>query len=219
MPAPAVAFSSIPDRLVQLAREQPENQLFTFVESDGRDASHLTSRTCFHKAEAIAAVALETHGLQVGDRVVLVFSPGLEFIAAFLGCLLRGLVAVPVCPPDPRKARDVSNFARLVNDCGAKLVLCDQAYHRARQQALRLASVTTVFKRSPDSTAKWPGLPWQVTDGIRFPATDLATEYSPIPCASGQVAFLQYTSGSTGVPKGVMVTHGNIMHQVHPKTH
>lgn len=129
-----------------------------------------------------------------GERVLLVYPPGLEYVVAFLGCLYAGVVAVPAYPPRPN--RSLSRLQSIVADAGATAAL----------------TTSDIF---PNLERRWVDSPELVT--LKWIATDLlddaAAEAWQSPDLGGQtLAFLQYTSGSTATPKGVRVTHGNLLH-------
>lgn len=191
--------------LRRLCSVDPARLLFTWVGDDGRDAGTLTAGGLGEATDKIAT-ALRGWGLRAGDRAVLVYPPGLDFIAAFTGCLAAGVVPVPVYPPDPtRPGRSMDTFAKIVADCGARAALTNATYDRAR----KIAAVAGFFGRS---TTNVPELSWYRTDR-RFRG-DAGTVARHEPVSPDETAFLQYTSGSTGTPKGVVVTHGNIAHEL-----
>ncbi len=181
-------FSSLVTLLAHRAATQPERRAYVFLGDRGAEEAALTFRELYDTAQALAA---QLSGLlQRGDRAVLVFPPGLEFIVAFFGCLIAGVIAVPMMPPRRQSARDSS--AAIVADCAPAIVLTGSA-DVARD----------------DRRARFPGseLPWL--------AVDLAARTSGTAAfaavATDDVAFLQYTSGSTSQPKGVAVSHANLL--------
>jgi acyl-CoA synthetase (AMP-forming)/AMP-acid ligase II len=192
-----------------LREYQPDRPLFTFVDESGQPTRTLDVRTLTAAAEGIAR-SLRTSGLAPGDRAVLVYPPSLDFVTALVGCLVAGVLPVPVCPPDPlsRKA-DLAAFAALVADCGARVALTNRAYDRVRT----LGAVTARLDRGG---SRWPDLAWQRTDR-RMPDGSGTAWYEP--ASPDEPALLQYTSGSTSAPRGVVITHRNLAHEVAANTH
>ncbi|HVR98327.1 MAG TPA: amino acid adenylation domain-containing protein, partial [Thermoanaerobaculia bacterium] len=129
-----------------------------------------------------------------GERALLLYSPGLEFVAAFWSCLFAGVVAVPAYPP--RWNRSDSPLAAITRDCKPALVLTTSA----------LRSKAAVEHRSFLGLEE---VPWIETDALD---SGLADDWQPVEITPDDLAFLQYTSGSTSSPKGVSVSHCNLMH-------
>ena len=166
---------------------------YTFLEDGEDDASSLTYAELDVRARQIAARLQRV--ASPGDRALLLYPPGLEYIAAFFGCLYAGVVAVPVYPPDPsRLERTLPRVQAISVDAGAKLVLSN---------SFILGLANDLFELVPDLKA----LTWISTDSL----TDPPEGWRPLALGPDSLAFLQYTSGSTGAPKGVMLTHGNLL--------
>ena len=148
--------------------------------------------------------------LSVGDRALLVFFPGLEFTASLLACFKAGIIAVPVFPPNPRKLRkDLDHFVSIQKSSGAKFALTHSQYNFAK----KIADTARVFQF--DQAIQWPTLQWIVVDGILSKGKSIVPKsFVPYASKDDDVAFLQYTSGSTSEPKGVMITHGNLSHNL-----
>lgn len=167
-------------------------------------SSSLSYASVDAKSRGVAAF-LYQNGLKAGDRVVLVYPPSLDYIVSFLGCLMAGVIAVPVFPPDPADlSKHVDMFCVIVKSCGAQAALTSASYN----YATKLAGIRS-FVNSASDTVTWPELSWFVTDGV---APDSDFKYT-VPHAD-KIAFLQYTSGSTSEPKGVMISHGNLTHNL-----
>jgi 8-amino-7-oxononanoate synthase len=190
--ARGAGVQTLVDLLEYRAAIQPSHVVFRFIDGDGREQEVLTFATLQRRARAIAA-HLSEH-LVPGDRVVLLVPPGLEYIAAFFGCLYAGVVAVPAYPPNPRRADP--RVSRIVADCGARIALVSDAFMSRLDGWLAL-------------TPELSGLIW--LDAGRLADGDAGAWRAPS-VTSASLAMLQYTSGSTGDPRGVMLTHANLLH-------
>jgi 8-amino-7-oxononanoate synthase len=180
------------DLLDYRAARQPEHIVFRFINSDGREDGSLSFAQLQRRARTIASHLAE-HVIP-GDRVVLLVPPGLDYVAAFFGCLLAGAVAVPAYPPNPRRADP--RVARIVADCGARLALASDTLMARLDGWLAL-------------TPELAGLTW--LDAGRLAEGD-ATNWRAPSVTGTSLAMLQYTSGSTGDPRGVMLAHANLLH-------
>lgn len=130
--------------------------------------------------------------------------PGLTFTASLVACFKAGLVGVPVYPPDPTRAsKELVHFTTIQQDCGAKVALTDSTYSSART----LGAVKSFFTFGKKEYV-WPDLKWITVDTIlkAGKSANLPPRHNP----PAELAFLQYTSGSTSAPKGVMVTAQNL---------
>ncbi|MEU7768123.1 fatty acyl-AMP ligase [Nocardia sp. NPDC049190] len=192
---------TVTSAFAKLHAEDPDRKLFVFVDEQGRDGEHLTVQMLAAGAQAVRTL-LESAGLNPGDRVLLLHLPSLDFIVAFLGCQAAGLIPVPLAPPNPFKlANEVGAVSTIANSCGARAILTHTDY-RAVVDAIPL----------PAEGPQWPDLPWLSPDDSEQP--DGSPEFRYEPADLDEPAFLQYTSGSTGFPKGVVVTHRNVHHEL-----
>ena len=184
--------STLVDLLRYKVQHQPGKLAFTFLQDGETEAGSLTYKELDQKAQAIAGY-LESLGA-AGERALLLYPSGLEFIAAFFGCLYAGVVAVPAYPP--RRNQKMSRLQAIVADAQATVTLTTKEL---------LTNTKSCFAENPELAA----LHWLTTDDIA--SEQVAAWQEPI-VSSETLAFLQYTSGSTGMPKGVMVSHGNLLH-------
>ncbi|MDZ7616979.1 MAG: aminotransferase class I/II-fold pyridoxal phosphate-dependent enzyme, partial [Patescibacteria group bacterium] len=185
-----------PSTLVHLlrhrARYQPDDTAFVYLVDGEHEQVELTYKELDRQARAIAAW-LQQWDLE-GERALLLYPAGLEFIAAFFGCLYAGVVAVPVYPP--RRNRSMTRIQAIADDAEAKVAL----------------TTDTVLNRVEpliDETPHLKELTWLAT--CRVPA-GIEQQWESPEIRGDTLAFLQYTSGSTGTPKGVMLTHANLVH-------
>jgi len=166
-------------------------------------------------------IACETHllatslqsqyGLKKGDLAVLVYPPSLDFIIAFLACLKIGVIAVPVFPPHPSRKDTLVMFSRVIKSCGATVCLTNSTYSHAKKIS-SIKDVFTTFTKATNSPT-WPeNLQWIVTDTLKHNTKNTPSTIPPYITETSltDIAFLQFTSGSTSDPKGVMITHGNL---------
>ncbi|WP_190823617.1 fatty acyl-AMP ligase [Saccharopolyspora pogona] len=207
-PAPSLGAVTILSAFIDLHERDMDRELFVFVDDDGRDAESMTVRRLAQDAQRVMSL-LEGEGVRRGDRALLVYLPSLHFISAFLGCLACGVIPVPVAPPNPLKlAQDTGALAAIATSSGARVVLTHDAYQGTIDAALRARPL-------PPGAPEMPGIPWLATDSRHGGEVDVVEPrhwYNP--ADPDEPAFLQYTSGSTGFPKGVIVSHRNIGHEL-----
>ena len=157
-----------------------------------------------------------------GDRILLVYPPcSPHFIIAFLACLRCGLVAVPVYPPHPDRKDSVAAFVGIARSCGARAALTNGEYAQAKRLSKMKSNFAGIIKKKKAINGEydapsWPEeLIWVVTDRepLQNPPTNLPQVDST--AEPHETAFVQYTSGSTSAPKGVMLTHANLAHNLY----
>lgn len=184
-------FRSLVDLLEHRAERQGDREAFALLDQAGECAQSLTFRKLADWAKRVSATLRLTTA--PGDRALLAFPPGLDFMAAFFGCLCAGVVPVPIMPPKRNRLRNSS--LSIAEDCEAVigLTVADQADALARE-----------FEHTPT----WRAIDWVPVDVLPEQGGEENAAFKP---SRETLAFLQYTSGSTSSPKGVMVTHGNLL--------
>jgi len=183
-------LKNIIDVLREHAKNKPNDTLFRYIEDEKQEPVTLTYIEVYEQSKKIANNLLIN--CKKGDRALLLYPAGLEFITAFLGCLYAGLIAVPAYPP--RKNQKMNRLKSIIDDAQAKIVMTST---KAALIAKPLFEEDEVLK----------SLLWLESDSSELVNTDI-NNGSIYPT---DTAFLQYTSGSTGNPKGVMVSHSNVM--------
>ena len=205
---------SLTHAIAESAVEIPDSPALHFLDDKGVITDSCTNYELESASTSLANYLLANHNLKEDDKVLLVFAPSFDFVVSIIACFKASLVAVPVCPPDPfRESKSLRHFMSIQADCGAKVALTHRAYNYSR----RMCNLKNLFTWSEKSFA-WPNLKWIEVDNVlkqgmtsKGQTASLIKMY-PIP--RDKVAFIQYTSGSTSEPKGVMVTHGCIEHNV-----
>lgn len=186
------------DSLVTLLRrrveQDPDRRLYLFLDEGEVEELPITYSEFDRRVRTIAA-RLQSLGA-AGERALLLYPPGLDYIAGFFGCLYAGVIAVPAYPPNPaRLSRTLPRLRAIVGNANPKFALATEL----------IASLAEgVGEAAPDLGA----LHWLATDNL----PDESAEGWQMPAVGPDtLAFLQYTSGSTGTPKGVMISHGNLL--------
>ncbi|GFE70236.1 hypothetical protein CFPU101_28460 [Chroococcus sp. FPU101] len=185
-------FANFVNLLRYRASETPQKVAFTFLSDGETVSSSLTYLQLDQQAKAIATKLQQLNAQ--GERALLLYQPGLEFIAAYFGCLYAGVIAVPAYPP--RANRSFERLQAIVSDAVAQL-------------ALTTTSLVDTIEGKLTQSVSHENLQCVTTDEINL---DLASSWQETELNDDQLAFLQYTSGSTGTPKGVMVNHENLIH-------
>jgi len=188
----ASEFPTYVDLLRHRALQQPNQYAYTFLVDGEKEELNVTYEELDRKARAIAAVLQRT--VAPGDRALLLYPSGLDYVFAFYGCLYAGVAAVPAYPPSQNK--HLARIQAIIADAQAKIVLTTEAS-------------LSKLQRSQELISELESLSWLTTDE----GLDGEEEGWQMPAINGETtAFLQYTSGSTSIPKGVIVSHRNLMH-------
>src|SRR5277367_2102532 len=194
--------ASILGHLDRLADEHPEKLLYSYLDVNGDPLESYTYASFLQRVDAIAGYLWKDGRFTAGDRLLLAYPPGLEMICAFFGCVRTGLIPVPVYPPSSRGFQSaLYKMVHIAKDCQAAGILTSRDYQ---------ASLKTNLARSGVSACGIDvdyisGLPWIATEDF------VGTISGQSAAEPSNILFLQYTSGSTMEPKGVIVTHENIL--------
>ena len=194
------SFSNLVDLLRDRAEHKPDQLAYRFL-ADGETSQQTLTYLQLHQQAVQIASYLQSF-LSPGDRVLVVYpySAGLEFIAAFFGCLYAGAIAVTDNPPVSPQA--IVKLQTRLESSQCRAILSTKALIE------QLKIQFSVEKE--EETRRGTSLRWVATDDLLD--QNLAIDWQKPPINGDTVAFLQYTSGSTGTPKGVIVTHGNVLH-------
>ena len=184
-------FSTLVELLRYRASNQPERIAYIFLRDGETEEARLTYGELDQNAREIAA-HLQSLDAQ-GERGLLLYPPGLEFISAFFGCLYAGVVAIPAYPP--RRNQNLLRLQAIIADSQARFTFTNAAL---------FSSLENQLTKDPELAA----MKWVVTDEIDH---HLSAAWQEPTLEKNSLAFLQYTSGSTGTPKGVMVSHYNLL--------
>jgi acyl-CoA synthetase (AMP-forming)/AMP-acid ligase II len=188
------AVDTLVHRLHHRALQQPEEVVYTFLTYSEAGNDSITYKELDLRAQAISTY-LHKQGA-TGKPVLLLFPPGLEYITAYFGCLYAGAIAIPAYIP--HSARGLPRIQSIIDDAQAAFVLTT-------------AETQSKLMRWIDQVPSLLQLNWIATDTLAPLGEDVWWNQN---LDAHALAFLQYTSGSTAAPKGVMVTHGNLMHNL-----
>ena len=209
-----MGFINFIDVLLYRAETQPDLTVYHYIDVGPDQLSEITNKQFLDKATRIAQYLVTQ--CKPNDRALLIYPPSIELICAFMGCLMAGVIPVLVYPPTNVKL--INKLDKIVENAKPTLILSESSLSK-NFESLRLVRLTRyvpfidkVLERFKSDVAvlyktKFIRLPWLLTDSLLdqnkkviFPRRE-----------SDDIAFLQYTSGSTSDPKGVMITHKNIL--------
>jgi acyl-CoA synthetase (AMP-forming)/AMP-acid ligase II len=190
-PKPIDRFSTLIELLSYRAQNQPEQKAYIWLKDGDIEANSLTYRELDLEARAIASYLQSLKAS--GERALLLYPPGIEFISAFFGCLYAGVVAVPAYPPRPNM--NLFRLQALIADAQAKI-------------GLTTKSLLTDLENRFDEYPELANMHWLSSDHFD---SNFAADWQQPQLDKDTLAFLQYTSGSTGTPKGVKIAHENLL--------
>ncbi|KAF7455817.1 Type I fatty acid synthase, partial [Cryptosporidium felis] len=204
--------------------ENGSKECYSWVGSNGEVKKKFTYMEIFEKVAELSWYFNQKLGIKAGDKVVLCYPPGYDFVIAFIACLISGIIAVPVYPPDPMRGKnEIQRFCDIKQVSEAKIALTVTSYMKSVEIA-----------KTMSSDPRFKATRFEATDNIKFGKDNDQTradiqklvddhlkpnpgscEFFGVKVSPNTVAFLQFTSGSTSQPKGVIVTHGNLLYNIH----
>ncbi|MEO0926855.1 MAG: fatty acyl-AMP ligase [Cyanobacteria bacterium J06643_13] len=186
--------ATLVDILHARAEAQPHQKIYNYLVDGETESITLTYGQLEQKAKAIAAYLQSVCSPQ--DRVLLLFPAGLDYITAFFGCLYAGVIAIPAYPPRPN--RSLNRIHNILNNAQTDLALTNSETLQGMERQL-------------ERTSELQDLRWMTTDAI---TADAALDWQQPKIDAEDIAFLQYTSGSTAEPKGVRIAYKNLLHNL-----
>jgi len=192
------------DRIEQNAIKYASKPAITFIGNGpdgGKKERSLTYQELMKEVNQVASFL--SQNIPPKECVVLVYPPSLDYMVAFLACLKVGIIAVPVFPPVRRDT--IAMFSNIVANCQAKFALTSTTYNHQK----KLMNIQSATRR-----ADWPkDIKWITTNNVNKSSSP-PNGASSHEVKQDDLSFLQFTSGSTSEPKGVMISHGNLAHNL-----
>ncbi|MFT5725009.1 MAG: acyl-CoA synthetase (AMP-forming)/AMP-acid ligase II/acyl carrier protein [Bacteroidia bacterium] len=189
---------TIIDYLYQNAQFSPEALSFRFLNDNGIQPEEICNKGLWDASSNLAGFLKKI--AEPGSRIMLFYPPGLEYVKAFYACLIAGMIAVPLYPP--RKSSKSDRIVKVAENCRSEIALTNKQ---------SLPTVENCWLQQNDLRLK---LAFYATDCLPLSKGDTNCVKEKCTITPETPAFLQYTSGSTGSPKGVIITHGNVIANV-----
>ncbi|MEO1350099.1 MAG: fatty acyl-AMP ligase [Cyanobacteria bacterium J06635_15] len=194
-PSPTIQFSTLVELLRHRAAHQPENLAYQFLIDGKKEGAAYTYASLDSHARAIAVLLQQKRAK--GERALLLYPQGVEVVAAFCGSLYAGVIAIPVPPPDAgRMKRALPRLREIIKDANATFVLSN-------------ARIIELMAEAGVDFPEFETMEWIDTETVDL---SLADSWVDPAVDKDVLAYLQYTSGSTSTPKGVMLSHFNLLH-------
>ncbi|MGW4820645.1 SDR family NAD(P)-dependent oxidoreductase [Streptomyces sp. NPDC004227] len=188
---------SLVDHFRTVFGEHSQEQVFRYLVDGEGEPQAITNAEFDLRARTIAAALQER--FPAGERALIMCPAGLDYVASFFACLYAGITAVPVYPPDPAfLMRTLPRLTGIIEDAEPAVLLAP-------------ASTVALADRFAEHAPALRDITWLAVDDLD---TAAAGDWRDPGMSRDDLAFLQYTSGSTSRPKGVMVSHGNLMHNI-----
>ncbi len=188
-------FSTLVELLQYRASTQPDSLAYQFLVDGKKEGAAYTYAELEEWAKAIASLLQQQQAK--GERALLLYPQGVEVVAAFCGCLYAGVIAIPVPPPDAgRMKRTLPRLREIIKDAEASIVLSN-------------ARIIEMIQESDIDFPEFDSMRWIDTESVDL---ELAKDWKDPEVDKDVLAYLQYTSGSTSTPKGVMLSHYNLLH-------
>ncbi|NET90321.1 MAG: amino acid adenylation domain-containing protein [Kamptonema sp. SIO1D9] len=198
--APVIKAETLVNLLRRRAIEQPQQLAYTFLTDRLSEEANISYGELDRYARAIGA-KLQSLDLR-GNRALLLYYPGIDYIAGLWGCLYAGVVAVTVYPPkfsrSNRKRSRLETIQTIALDAQPAIGLTTSTLLGRAEEFIAQSSCLEAF-------------PWICSDEL---PREAASNWQMPSLDTNSLAFLQYTSGSTTTPKGVMLSHGNLLHNL-----
>jgi acyl-CoA synthetase (AMP-forming)/AMP-acid ligase II len=195
----------LPDILLEAANALPQRTAVRFLDPKGEN-KELTFVALDHRARCVSEFLVPR--VAAGTSVLLAFPAGLDFLPAFLGCLYARVLAVPVAPS--LHTSGLERVQKIAADCNAVIGLT------VRELSGKFSKLDGEAGNGLDrATLEWVNIEDILDGDAPFSVLERRSSSSASPSRSNEVAYIQYTSGSTSIPRGVEVTPGGLMHNLH----
>lgn len=209
-------FNNLVELFQTRCEQHPDNTLYYFSNTGLVQDNVVYTYLAFeNKVKSIAALIQEN--TTPGDRVLLIFEPGIEYILTFWACLYAGVLAVPAYPPTNKNT--VEKLQAIIENAQPKIILSNKSIIqninrlgllKSMSSNVLLSKLITTFAHDMSELLQWDFKQFLWID-INQAETIPSSQWQAGLIHSDDIAFLQYTSGSTAMPKGVMVTHRNLL--------
>lgn len=205
-----VKVEGILTRMYHFAKTSPDHRAFVWLNGKGEEEEIVTNAEMYRDVKALAHKMRADYKVKPKERVLLIFAPGLDFCRAFLACMYADVTAVPVYPPDPRNpTKGMSKLLSAYNKAKPRLALIDLQFKKAKR-------LQGVLKKGPPypKDLRFEAISSKMLASVSNPPETPQEKLRQMD-ASTDLAFVQFTSGSTGDPKGVMISMSALSSNLH----